>query len=216
MSGRTLLIATLNEGKLREFRRQLADLPLTILSLKDFADFRPAPETGRDFAENATAKAAAAAAATGLPTVADDSGLEVDALDGGPGIYSARYGGVGLDDDGRNQLLLQQLAGVEPAGRTARYRVVLALVAPGAGTHQHSSLLIEGTVEGWIGFEPKGDGGFGYDPIFYLFGDRGERLDRSMAQLSPAEKDAISHRGRALRRLRQALPATDWFRDRPS
>jgi len=195
----------LNEGKLREFKRMLADLPYEVVGLNRFPHYRPGPETGRTFRENAVQKAEAASAATGLPAVADDSGLEVDALGGLPGIYSARYGGPELDDEGRNRLLLEHLAGVEPPLRTARYRVVLALTVPGDGGRPGETVVVEGTVEGWIGLEPRGTGGFGYDPIFYLVDEEGRRLDRTMAELSPEEKDAISHRGRALRRLREVL-----------
>lgn len=183
----------------------LADLPYQLLSLQQFPHYRPGPETGSTFRDNAVQKAEDAAAATGLATVADDSGLEVDALGGLPGIYSARYGGPHLDDEGRNRLLLEHLAHVEPPLRTARYRVVLALTVPGHGERPGETVVVEGTVEGWIGLAPRGRGGFGYDPIFYLLDEEGRMLDRSMAELSPAEKDAISHRGRALRRLRQLL-----------
>lgn len=183
----------------------LEDLPYQLVSLKQFPQYQPGPETGRTFRENAVQKAEEASAATGLPAVADDSGLEVDALGGLPGIYSARYGGPELDDEGRNQLLLEHLAHVEPAQRTARYRVVLALTVPGDGGRPGETVVVEGTVEGWIGSEPRGTGGFGYDPIFYLLDEEGRMLQRSMAELTPAEKDAISHRGQALRRLRNLL-----------
>lgn len=203
MTVQKLLIATLNEGKLVEFKRLLADFPWQVVSLRDFPHFEPGPETGTSFAANAMAKAVQAARALNLPTAADDSGLEVDALGGLPGIYSARFGGPELDDQGRNALLLEQLSGLPPAARTARYRIALALVPPSGSAA--NAFLVEGKVEGWIGTQPRGSGGFGYDPIFYLRGHGGDFLSQTMAELTAAEKDAISHRGQALRQLQALL-----------
>src|SRR5690606_38613033 len=130
------------------------------------------------------------------------SGLEVDVLDGAPGVYSARFGGAGLSDEERNRHLLAALAGVPQARRTARFRAVLALLAPGEPPG-----FFAGTVDGWIGFEPRGEHGFGYDPIFCLRDAAGRLLPQTMAELDAADKNRVSHRGRALRLLRRALAA---------
>ena len=195
-----LLVATGNEGKRREIERALAGLGVQVRSLRDLPGYAAPAETGETYVHNALLKAQAALAASGLPVLADDSGLEVDALDGAPGVHSTRFGGPGLTDEQRNTLLLQRLAGVPRQRRTARFRAVLVLLAPGAAPE-----LFEGTVDGWIGFEPRGSGGFGYDPIFYLRDADGRLLDRTMAELTPNEKNAVSHRGRALALLRQAF-----------
>jgi XTP/dITP diphosphohydrolase len=152
-------------------------------------------ETGRGYLENALLKAEAAAAATGQAALADDSGIEVDALGGGPGPRSARYAGEGATDEANLRALLRALAGIPRAGRTARYRAVAVLARP-EGEEVHA----EGTCEGIIGAKPRGTGGFGYDPIFEPLG-----WDRTMAELSPEEKDRISHRGRAIRELERRL-----------
>ncbi|MFH1567609.1 MAG: RdgB/HAM1 family non-canonical purine NTP pyrophosphatase [Gemmatimonadota bacterium] len=192
-----LLVATANAGKLREFRDLLAGIEVTSpaalgLSLR-------VEETGASFEANARLKAAAFAAAAGAVTLADDSGLEVDRLGGAPGVHSARYGGEGLDDAGRCRLLLQALAGwPDPAERTARFRCVLVAAAPDGRCCQ-----AEGVCEGRIAAAPRGEGGFGYDPLFHL-PDHG----CTMAELAPGEKSRISHRGQALRALRPRLLAT--------
>jgi len=192
-----LLVATGNAGKLREFRRLLDGLE--ILSPADLSLALEVEETGATFEANARLKAEAYAAASGLPALADDSGLEVDALDGAPGVHSARYGGPGLDDGQRLELLLQRLAGQrQPAERTARFRCVLVAVTTD-GRHCRA----EGVCEGRIASAPMGSGGFGYDPIFYL-----PHLGRTMAELPAPEKDRISHRGRALRAVRPLLRET--------
>jgi XTP/dITP diphosphohydrolase len=154
-------------------------------------------EDAPTFAGNAEKKARAALAATGLPSLADDSGLEVDALGGAPGVLSARYAGPAQDDAANNAKLLAALADVPAAARTARFRCALAFVAPDG-----TLLLGEGTCEGQIGFAPRGDGGFGYDPLF-LVGDVG----RTMAELTAAEKNRVSHRARALAAMVTALAA---------
>ncbi|RME79845.1 MAG: RdgB/HAM1 family non-canonical purine NTP pyrophosphatase [Chloroflexi bacterium] len=197
-----LLIASNNQDKIREFREIFADLPLTLTHPAAEGLTLEPEETGQTFTENAIIKAMAFARATGLLTLADDSGLEVDALGGEPGVHSARYCGTAKDDHaGRYRLVLQKLAesGVPWEQRTARYRCVVA-VAVGdrlVGT-------VEGTVEGYIAYQPKGSGGFGYDPVFYV-----PEYNCTMAELTPAQKHAISHRGRAARAaiplLRQAL-----------
>lgn len=197
-----LLIATGNPGKLREFRA-LFD------ALEDGADWElisPAGagisgfevvEDGGSYAANAGRKARAYANAAGLPALADDSGLEVDALDGAPGIYSARYAGEGADDAANRRKLLDALDGAPAEARTARYRAVVALAFPYATNVRRG----EGAVEGRIAMDERGGGGFGYDPLFEL------PDGRRMAELALAEKNAISHRARALGDARWALDA---------
>lgn len=187
-----ILVATHNKGKLVEFADMLPAFKIDWMSLDDLAVEMDVAETGKTFQENAVLKAQSYAAATGVFTIADDSGLQVDALDGAPGVYTARYGGPGLSAEARYQLLLQNLADVPPAARTARFRCAMAVV------HEDGRLLFtsEGVCEGQIALQPQGSGGFGYDPVFYI-PERG----KTMAQLSPEEKHAISHRGRALRQL---------------
>jgi XTP/dITP diphosphohydrolase len=193
-----LLIATHNPGKLREYRDLCAGLQnegiLEVISLADLGVRWEPDETGHTFAENAILKAASFAAYTGLPTLADDSGLEIDALDGAPGVQSARYGGTGRGEDARRiQMVLEQLQGVPEPQRSARFRCVIALAVPGGAVE-----TAEGMVEGVIGREPQGGHGFGYDPIFYL-----PEFGCTMAQLDPAIKNRISHRARA---MEAALP----------
>ena len=189
-----LLVATGNPGKLAEFRRLLAGI--VVLSPADLgvADLCVA-ETGATFLDNARLKARAFAEAAGCVSLADDSGLEVDALDGRPGVLSARYGGPGLDDAGRCQRLLDELADVPLARRGARFRCCLVAASPDG-----REVSAEGTSEGHILEHRVGDGGFGYDPVFFA-SDGG----RGMAELSADEKGAISHRGRALRTIRPQL-----------
>jgi XTP/dITP diphosphohydrolase len=169
---------------------------LALVSLDDVAPFGEAPETGATFEENALAKARDAFAATGLPSVADDSGLEVAALRGMPGVRSARWSGKHGDDAGNTALLLAQLRDVPDERRGAAFVSVCALVAGS------DAVVVRGEWPGTIAREPRGDGGFGYDPVFIPDGS-----DRTAAQLSPAEKDAVSHRGRALALLVPALRA---------
>lgn len=191
-----LLVATHNKGKVMEFAQMLADLELAWLSLDDIGVTTDVAETGLTFRENAILKAQAYAAETGLLTLADDSGLEVDALGGEPGVYTARYGGSGLTHADRYQLLLQALRDVAWADRTARFRCVIALVAPD-GTLLGESV---GVCEGLIALAAAGDGGFGYDPVFYL-----PDYQRTMAQVASVVKHQISHRGQALRRIEPLL-----------
>ena len=190
----TFLLATRNAGKLVELRRivESADLGgLTVLGLADVPDFPEAPETGATFAENALAKARDAAAATGLPSVADDSGLAVDALNGMPGVLSARWCGKHGDDVANLELLLGQLGDVPDERRGAAFVCAAALVVPGG-----TETVVHGEWPGTIIRAPRGTNGFGYDPIFVPEGE-----ERSSAELSAGEKDAASHRGRALRAL---------------
>lgn len=188
------VIATHNAHKLLEISRILAPLGISAVNDRDLGLTLPeVEETGTTFAENAYLKAASACAFTGLPAIADDSGLMVDALDGAPGVYSARYAGENATDADRVRKLLDALTGVPAGRRQARFVSAVCCVFPSGET-----VRAEGTVEGAIAFAPAGDNGFGYDPVF-LWGER------TMAQLSPAEKDAISHRGRALAQFSEKL-----------
>ncbi len=195
-----MLVATRNPKKLAELRRVLDAAGvsgLTLLSLDDVPAFDEAPETGATFEENALAKARDAYAATGLPAVADDSGLEVDALNGMPGVLSARWCGRHGDDLANTELLLGQLADIPDERRGAAFVSACALVF-GSGASQ--STVVRGQWPGSIVHAPRGDGGFGYDPVFLPTGST-----RTAAELSPAEKDAASHRGRALAALLPSL-----------
>ena len=196
---RKLLVATHNQGKIAEFAEMLADLEIEWLSLADVNVTRDVEETGATFYENALLKATAYAAETGLLTLADDSGLEVDALDGAPGVYTARYGGEGLSHEERYHFLLKNMRDVPIGKRNGRFRCTIILASP-TGELLGSS---EGICEGQIALEAVGEGGFGYDPIFYL-----PEWDKTMAQMGAA-KHQISHRGRALQgiesRLRELL-----------
>lgn len=185
-----LLIATNNPHKIEEFREIFAELPLEITFPRDEGlDFEP-EETGTTFEENAIIKATAFAQVSGLLTIADDSGLEVDALGGEPGVFSARYGGTPKNAHRRRyELVLEKLRDVPDEKRTARFRCALAIVLP-----QMVVDVVEGTVEGRITRAPAGDGGFGYDPIFWI-----PEYGKTLAQVSAAEKHRISHRGRAAR-----------------
>lgn len=190
-----LLIATTNQGKLREYAAILADLPLELCTLRDLAIDDDVEETGSTFAENARLKAVYYAARSGLPALADDSGLEVAALDGAPGVYSARYAGHGASDAERNAFLLEKLAGVPFHARLARFVCVVALSMPD-GTCE----TVEGVLPGVIEHAPRGSGGFGYDPLFYVLDE-----DRTLAELPPERKNAISHRARAAQAARDVL-----------
>ena len=192
--GRELVVATGNAGKLREMRELLADLRVSLRSLAEFPEIA-LPEEGDDYTANAIAKARAVAAATGCAAVADDSGIEVDALAGRPGPHSARYGGPGLDDAGRVALLLRELARCEPGARGARFVCVAALATPGGAL-----ATARGECAGEILASPRGSGGFGYDPVFLAKGECA-----AMAELPAARKNEISHRALALRALRGAI-----------
>lgn len=188
-----ILVATGNPGKLAEYAHLLSDLNAEWVGLKDLGIEADVEETGTTFEANAIIKAQAYAARSGLVTMADDSGLVVDALDGEPGVYSARYGGPGLDDEGRYRLLLQNMSGITQ--RAARFVCVVAACTPGG-----AALTARGTVEGRIAEAPRGDQGFGYDPVFFV-----EEKNAMMAELPPAVKNAISHRANALANLRPRL-----------
>ncbi|MHB1296008.1 MAG: XTP/dITP diphosphatase [Anaerolineae bacterium] len=192
-----LLIATHNPGKKAEFARLFAGLDLELLTLDDLGVRTSIEETGRTFAENALLKARGYADATGLLTLADDSGLEVDALGGAPGVLSARYAGEHASDAERNRLLLRNLEGVPEERRGARFRCVIALAWPDGRT-----ATAEGTVEGRVADAPRGAHGFGYDPVFYL-----PEQGCTMAELPPEAKNRISHRARAAEKAREILAA---------
>lgn len=187
-----LVIATKNAGKVQEIVDALADLPFEVVSLQDYPDAPDVEETGASFAENAILKAVAYADFTGELTLADDSGLEVDALDGAPGVFSSRYAPTVPQ---RNAKLLDAMKDVPDERRAARFRCVVAIVDPGG-----TARTCEDSVEGVVSREPAGTGGFGYDPIFYI-----PSLGKSMAELSFAEKNAISHRGKTLKKARKLL-----------
>lgn len=190
-----LVVATGNRGKLREIARSLEGLPLEVVSLDQFPGFCPAEETGTTFLENARLKAQAAASFTGLPSLADDSGLEVDALGGAPGVFSSRYGGREGDDAANIARLLRELEGVPEEMRGARFVCTLVLAHPDGRW-----VFLEGVCRGRIALDPRGSSGFGYDPVFIP-----EGMDRTMAQLTVEEKNALSHRGKAMRALREML-----------
>jgi XTP/dITP diphosphohydrolase len=189
-------IASRNEGKLREIAQICADWPVRWVTVRDRPDgWLDVEETGSTYLENALLKAHAVSEFTGDAALADDSGIEVDALGGKPGPRSARYAGEDADEERNLQALLSALKGVPTSGRAARYRCVAALVLPDG-----SERSTEGVCEGTLTAKPKGSGGFGYDPIFVPAG-----WDVTMAELPPEEKDRISHRGRAFRAMRALL-----------
>ena len=190
-----LVLATLNPAKGRELLAHLGAVPYEIRLLADIPDARLPDETGVTYADNALMKARTAAELTGALSLGDDSGLEVDALDGAPGLYTARFGGAGLDDRARWELLLKRLDGVPAARRTARFRCVIALAGPG-----RPERVVEGVAEGVIAESPRGTRGFGYDPVFFY-----PPLGRTFGELSDEEKARVSHRGLALAAARQVL-----------
>ncbi|MBK8049625.1 MAG: RdgB/HAM1 family non-canonical purine NTP pyrophosphatase [Anaerolineales bacterium] len=192
---RTLLVATHNQGKILEYRELLADLPLTVTWLDAEQIDLEVAETGTTFAENAALKAETYARLSGHLTWADDSGLEVDALDGAPGVFSARYGGPGLNDVDRYRRLLAALSTFGPDQRTARFRCVVAIAVPAGPVY-----TVEGAIEGVILDEPRGAYGFGYDPVFYV-----PAYSATMAELLPAVKNRISHRALAAISARRLL-----------
>jgi XTP/dITP diphosphohydrolase len=192
---RSLLLATTNRHKLQEFRAIFADLPFHLLSLNDLKLDMDVEETGTTFAENARLKALAYAQASGMLTLADDSGLEIDALGGAPGVYSARFLGPDVSYEERFRSILEQLQGLPMEQRTARFRCVIVLAEP-SGYYRS----VAGVVEGVIADAPRGEYGFGYDPIVLL-----PELGKTMAELKPDEKNRISHRGRAARLARILL-----------
>jgi XTP/dITP diphosphohydrolase len=195
---RRVVLATGNRGKLAELRAILAGSGLEVLPQSDFG-IEPPVEDGETFAANALIKARHAARLAGLPAIADDSGLEVDALGGRPGIHSARYAGPGCTDADNNRRLLEELAGVPDERRSARYRCAMAFVDH---AEDPRPLVCEAAWEGWIGRSPRGAGGFGYDPLFIVAGG-----SRTAAEMPAGEKNLVSHRGQALAALEAALRA---------
>lgn len=192
-----IIIASRNKGKIKEFKQLFNAEGIEVLSLDDLKESIPEiEETGQTFHENAKLKAEAVASIVNEPVIADDSGLIVDALDNRPGVFSARYAGEPTDDVKNYEKVLQELADVDESKRTARFVAVLALARPGEET-----IYFEGACEGKIALEPKGEHGFGYDPIFIP-----NQYNLTMAQLSEEEKNKISHRFHALQQLKQ------WFR----
>ena len=189
------VLATHNPGKLREMGEILKDFGIEVVSPRDLGLTVDVEETGTTFAENAMLKAKAICKAANLPAIADDSGLCVDALNGAPGVYSARYGGEGLDDKGRYMLLLSSLRGAPT--RAAHFACAVACAFPNGDT-----LTAEGRCDGSIAYAPLGEGGFGYDPVFLLPG-----TGKTFGQLSQEEKSAVSHRGRALKDFAGKLEA---------
>jgi XTP/dITP diphosphohydrolase len=190
-----LVLASKNPKKLKELSQILGQLGVEVCLQSEAGVDVNVEETGTTFEENSLLKARAVMEAAGLPAVADDSGLCVDALNGAPGVYSARYGGEGLDDAGRYRLLLEAMQGQSP--RTARFVSVITCCFPNGDV-----LTARGECEGTIAFAPMGTGGFGYDPVFFLPG-----LKKTFAQLTPEEKNAISHRGKALEAFQEKLRA---------
>ncbi|MGO5166380.1 MULTISPECIES: XTP/dITP diphosphatase [unclassified Candidatus Paralachnospira] len=195
MKNHRIIFATSNEGKMKEVRMILADLGLEILSMKEAGILADIVEDGKTFEENACIKAGQIQKLAGGIVLADDSGLEVDYLDGAPGIYSARYMGEDTSYDIKNQAIIDKLADAKGEERSARFVCAIAAALPDGRL-----LTTRGTIEGQIGYEIVGDGGFGYDPIFYL-PERG----MTTAQLSPEEKNQISHRGKALEAMKEKL-----------
>jgi XTP/dITP diphosphohydrolase len=191
-----VVLATRNRNKVREIKEILsvADSGVKVYTLDDFPVIEDVEEDGATFEDNAIKKASHIAAATGMIAIADDSGLEVDALGGRPGVYSARYAGEDADDRRNNEKLLSELRDVPDEKRTARFVCCIAMGS------KDDMKTFTGSVEGRIGHEPRGEGGFGYDPLFYPLGS-----DRTFAEMDSSEKNAISHRAVALRKLREYL-----------
>lgn len=190
-----LIAATKNKGKLSEISEILADFPFRVISMEEAGITKDIDEYGSTFEENALIKARAIHEITGEMVMADDSGLEVDFLDGAPGIYSSRFAGEGATDEDKNQKLLGMLEGVEFEKRTARFVCAIAVVFPDA---RH--FIVKGTCEGYIASKPEGTNGFGYDPLFYI-----AAYGITTAQMESEEKHKISHRGKALRNMVEEL-----------
>lgn len=192
------MLATANRAKAREMAALLEGIPFRIRTLADFPGVTLPPEGESSYAENALAKARAVAFATGEMCLADDSGIEVDALGGGPGVLSARYGGPGLSDPERCEVMLREMAAVPREKRTARFRCLIGIVFP---RHRRET-TVEGVVEGILLDAPRGAGGFGYDPLFFY-----PPLGRGFAEISAEEKNRVSHRAQACHRAREWLLA---------
>lgn len=198
-----IVLATRNSNKVREFREILSDFKIELRSLDDFGPIPEAIEDGDSFDENAYKKAIHTAKILGIPAIADDSGLSVDALDGRPGVYSARYAGPDASDDLNCKKLLEELKGVD--NRTAHFHCVISIAVPSG-----PALTYEGTCDGVILEEKRGKSGFGYDPLFYF-----EEFGKTFAELSMAEKNKVSHRGKALTDFKNELPQVlKWLEQR--
>jgi XTP/dITP diphosphohydrolase len=195
-TGEKIVLASNNAGKLREINQLLASQQITVLAQKEF-HIPDAVEDGLSFVENAIKKARHAARLSGLPAIADDSGIEVDALQGAPGIYSARYAGAGASDQANLEKLLADLADIPEEGRGARFQCLMVYMRH---AEDPTPIICQGTWEGSILYEPMGDNGFGYDPVFYV-----PTHDCSSAQLPAEVKNRLSHRGQALRKLLEKL-----------
>ncbi len=198
---RRVVLATGNAGKLAEMRAILAGHGLDVVPQSEFGIVPPV-EDGDSFVANALIKARHAASVADLPAIADDSGLEVDALGGRPGLHTARYAGPQADDRANNEKLLAELAGVPMDRRAARYRCAMAFVREAGDP---APLVAEAAWAGAIGFEPRGDGGFGYDPLFVVDGG-----SRTAAEMPAADKNRVSHRGQALAMLARRMQAAGW------
>jgi XTP/dITP diphosphohydrolase len=197
-----ILIATSNEGKAREIKCALTRFPLTILTLRDFPSVQKIEETGETYEENAISKAVEYSAQTGLYAIADDSGMEVSALGGRPGVFSARYGGTGLSDSERNQRLLSSLANTDSNGRAARFVSVAVLAQPPEGNANAACVLAvtKGICAGAIAFSSRGEHGFGYDSIFIPNGH-----DQTFGELADSIKNEISHRAQCIMQLQSVV-----------
>ena len=200
-SARRVVLATGNPGKLREMREILADHALEVVSQSEFG-IEPPVEDGDSFVANALIKARNAARITGLPAIADDSGIEVDALDGRPGIHSARYAGPNADEEANNEKLLRELEGVPDVRRGARYRCAMVFVR---AADDPSPIVAEAAWEGRIGHERRGTNGFGFDPLVIVAG-----RTITVAEMPSDEKNRVSHRGQALARLGEQMRAAGW------
>lgn len=192
-----IVFATTNDGKIKEIKEILADFDVEVVSMKEMNISTDVEENGTTFEENSLIKARAISKLTGLPALADDSGLEIDFLNGEPGIYSARYLGYDTDYEYKNNYILNQLKEAKEAERTARFVCVISLVLPNG-----REFVEKGVMEGQIGYEVKGENGFGYDPIFYL-----PQYGKTSAEISAEEKNKISHRGKALRAMKEVIKA---------
>lgn len=190
-----VVLATKNKGKIEEFQALFQPFHREARSVLDFSHVPDVEEDGETFVDNAIKKAKTIAEALHTVALADDSGLCVDALNGRPGVYSARFAGVDATDERNNMKLLREMEDVSLEKRTARFHCVIALVEPG-----HEPIVVEGTCEGTIAYSPQGEHGFGYDPLFYL-----PAYDKTMAQLPSNEKNRISHRAKAMQKLKEVL-----------
>lgn len=194
-----IVLATRNRGKIKEIKEILSGVE--VLTLDDLPNLTMPPETGQTFRDNALSKALSIAEKTKLPALADDSGLEVDALGGRPGVFSARYAGEDATDTDNYLKLLDEMKGVAMEKRKARFRCVMALAFPDG----QGAFTFDGVFEGYIASEPRGKGGFGYDPVFFV-----PERNKTAAELTLEEKNAISHRARALRKLKEFLKSDAW------